>query len=257
MSCSGGDIRGKPFFGGSDDAHQSWPPTIANRTASGFESGPFDPLSYQGTSLDLGCDARHTTERSGHDASVWDRVVPIDRSAEIFYASRQDVGASVVTTQESSVVEPFGQRLAEAQRAAQARQFGRAETLLSALLQERPESVEALDLLGFVLFFSGRAAEAEAVCRRTLTLDPDHPYALSGLGVCLCAQGNSEQGIAALRRAIELRPEWLDPRWDLCVVLLEAGRLNEAARVLEEAAKCLPADTARWELLRQRIEQAR
>jgi len=223
----------------------------------GFESGRFGPLSYQGSSLDFGCDARHATERSGHDASVRDRAVPIDRSAEPFYASRQVVGAGVVTTPESSVVEPFGQRLAEAQQAAQARQFGRAETLLSDLVQERPESVEALDLLGFVLFFSGRAAEAEAVCRRTLTLDPDHPYALSGLGVCLCAQGKSEQGIAALRRAIELRPDWLDPRWDLCVVLLQAGRLNEATRVLEEAAKCLPADTARWELLRQRIDQAR
>jgi len=123
--------------------------------------------------------------------------------------------------------------------------------LLDGLSSEHPEDLEALDLLGFALYFAGRPAEAETACRRALALDPGHAYAHKGLGLCLAAQGRLAEGRQSLERAIALKPEWADPRWDLTVVLLRAGHRREAAEVLSRAERELPAEAARWRRLRR------
>lgn len=141
----------------------------------------------------------------------------------------------------------FKALLDEAMGAAQRRDFGRAENLTREVLAARPESVRALDLLGYVLYFQERPAEAEAICRRTLELRPDHPYALKGLGLCLAKRGETESAVASIERAIALKPDWFDPYWDLAVTLVDAGRQADAVAVIQRGRTALPARDSDWE----------
>jgi Flp pilus assembly protein TadD len=86
-----------------------------------------------------------------------------------------------------------------------------------------------------VLFAQGRPAEAEAVCRHTLSVAPDHPYAWKGLGVCLAERGETDAAVTALARACALAPDWADARHDLFAVLSRAGRAAETQAVLARA----------------------
>jgi tetratricopeptide (TPR) repeat protein len=159
-------------------------------------------------------------------------------------------------------------RLDIAHQAANNRDFARAEQLLHDVLSQLPteiHSVEpseretcllALDLLGFVLFFQGRPEEAEQACRRAIAVAPDRAYSNKGLGLCLAKQGKVDEGLPYLRRAIALQPEWLDPRWDMAIVLHEAQRFEEALAVLVEAECALPAERMRFVQLRQVVADA-
>ncbi|MGC4066583.1 MAG: tetratricopeptide repeat protein [Polyangiaceae bacterium] len=144
--------------------------------------------------------------------------------------------------------------LGEAQEAAVARDYARAERLLGLVLAAQPCEIRALDLLGFVLFFQGRYAEAERACRRVLDLDSRHAYAHKGLGLCLARQGRVEEGVACLEEAIRIEPRWFDPRWDLAVVFKEAARILDALRVLREAESELPEHRGRYSAFREELE---
>jgi Flp pilus assembly protein TadD len=146
--------------------------------------------------------------------------------------------------------------LAQAEEAARAKDFARAESLLRDHLSGDPDHVGALDLLGYVLYFQDRAEEAEAVCRRTLELSPDHPYALKGLGLCLGKRGDVEGARRSIERAMELEPSWFDPYWDLCVVLVDAGRIADAFGVLTRARAALPDRQSEWDRMERHTRAA-
>jgi tetratricopeptide (TPR) repeat protein len=120
----------------------------------------------------------------------------------------------------------------------------------------RPEDIRALDLLGYVLYFQEKPAEAEAVCRRTLDLAPNHAYALKGLGLCLAKAGNLSAAIDSIERAIAAKPDWFDPYWDLAVTLVDAGRTSEVIAVLRRARAALPGRTAEWDRMERHARAA-
>jgi tetratricopeptide (TPR) repeat protein len=124
---------------------------------------------------------------------------------------------------------------------------------LEAALAADPRHLRALDYAGFVLFFLGRFAEAEAMCVRALEVAPDHAYAMKGLGLCVARQGRVDEGVASLRRAIAREPAWFDPYWDLGVVLRDAGRRDEALAVLDEGARAVPSKKADFEAFRREL----
>jgi Flp pilus assembly protein TadD len=146
--------------------------------------------------------------------------------------------------------------IAQAEEAARAKDFVLAESLLRNHLSGDPDHVGALDLLGYVLYFQGRAEEAEAVCRRTLELSPDHPYALKGLGLCLGKRGDIEGARHSIERAMEIEPRWFDPYWDLCVVLVDAGRIADAFGVLTRARAALPDRQSEWDRMERHARTA-
>lgn len=140
-----------------------------------------------------------------------------------------------------------------AAKAATRRDFACAIVGLEAALLEDPTNLRALDLAGYALFFEGRFAEAEQMCRRALAASPDHAYAHKGLGLSIAKQGRTDDGIASLRRAIALRPGWADPYWDLGVVLRNAGRVDDALDVLARGAEAVPDRRADFETFRKQL----
>lgn len=147
-------------------------------------------------------------------------------------------------------------KLAEARRLADQRDFAGAERVVQEALRERPNDVPMLDLLGYLLYFLGRPAEAEDACRRALTLRPDHFYAHKGLGLCLARRGAIDEALEHLERAIELNPAYGDLYWDLCVTLVDAGRFAAVADVLRRARAEVPAREVAWARIEVHAAQA-
>ena len=143
-----------------------------------------------------------------------------------------------------------------AKNAVKERDYGQAEALLSQLLALEPKHLNALDLMGFVLFFQGRYAECESYCLRALEIAPRHVYALNGLGMALSRQGHLERGVEVMTQAIEINPTWPEPYWDMAVVLIEAGEAARAIEVLARGIANIPASRARFERLLNRIKDS-
>jgi radical SAM protein with 4Fe4S-binding SPASM domain len=136
-------------------------------------------------------------------------------------------------------------------RLAMSGELEQAEALLCEVLTADPKSVPALDQLGFVLYGRGRFAEAEQACRRSLELGSDNPYANKGLGLCVAKQGRVHEGIASVEKAIALAPKWFDPYWDLGVMLIDAGRFDDALQVIASGEAAVPSRSAEWARLRR------
>jgi tetratricopeptide (TPR) repeat protein len=145
-----------------------------------------------------------------------------------------------------TVNESLQEKLAIAREAAIKGNYAQSEHLLRQVLDANPSELEALDLMGFVLFFQGEPGEAAEMCLSALRLDPEHAYAMKGLGLCLSRLGDVDSGIAWLVRAISKQPDWFDPRWDLAVVLIDNGRRPEAVAVLKAAVAALPQERDRF-----------
>ncbi|HQP35163.1 MAG TPA: tetratricopeptide repeat protein [Polyangiaceae bacterium] len=147
-------------------------------------------------------------------------------------------------------------KLAEARRRAEARDYGATARLARELLEQSPDDVVTLDLLGYALYFLGQLEEAESVCRRTLELSPEHAYAFKGLGLCLAKRGRIDDGVTALERAIALKPKWFDPYWDLSVSLVEARRYGAVFEVLRRAREALPDRATEWDKMEKHARAA-
>jgi tetratricopeptide (TPR) repeat protein len=89
--------------------------------------------------------------------------------------------------------------------------------------------------LGRALWYEGRYAEAAEQYRAILRDVRDDPDALWGLGLALGDGGNAFGADSAFRAALLRRSGIVDLRLDYARILLQGGRLDEAAAQLEEA----------------------
>jgi tetratricopeptide (TPR) repeat protein len=128
----------------------------------------------------------------------------------------------------------------QARKAIETRDFAGARDALESLLETDANHIEALDLLGFVYYFLNSPADAKVCCERVLAQKPDHAYAVSGLGTCLCALGQVDEGLAHYERAMQLAPKWVEPRHDMIVALVNAGRLEAAQKKYDEYVSEFP-----------------
>ncbi|HHJ20892.1 MAG TPA: tetratricopeptide repeat protein [Gammaproteobacteria bacterium] len=78
--------------------------------------------------------------------------------------------------------------------------------LYSDFLQQQPEHVDALHLMGVASYQNDDLAGAEQYFRRTLELQPEMSEAHCNLGNVLNSQGQTRQAISAYLKAIELNP---------------------------------------------------
>ena len=93
-------------------------------------------------------------------------------------------------------------------------------------------------LLGNAYFAGGRFASAEAAYKDSLSLLPNQPQLILKLALVSIAQGKSGEALAQLDAA----RDYLDPS-DYGLALALAGQPNQAANVLEAAARAVGADS--------------
>jgi Flp pilus assembly protein TadD len=136
-----------------------------------------------------------------------------------------------------------------ARQAVQEKRLDTAANIITRALENEPDHIGALDLLGFVRFFQKQYTECEQCCRRVLELKPGHAYALSGLGMALARQDRLEEGVKMLEQAMAAKPAWPEPYWDLAVILIEAGDKARAAEVLNQGKVNAPNAAARFDKL--------
>ncbi|HBQ26626.1 MAG TPA: radical SAM/SPASM domain-containing protein, partial [Syntrophomonas sp.] len=82
---------------------------------------------------------------------------------------------------------------------------------------------------GYVSFRLGNYQSALKANDQVLQRKPGDVYALKGKGICLCRLGKYDDGIELLQKAASLTDaSFMDPYYDLAVVLSETGRKSEA-----------------------------
>jgi radical SAM protein with 4Fe4S-binding SPASM domain len=113
-----------------------------------------------------------------------------------------------------------------------------AERCLEKALSIEPDNLTALTLSGYVWFKLGDFDKSLKTNRKAVAMNPKDAYIQKGLGVSLAKCGHVEQGIEALRKSISLTSsDFMDPYYDLAVILYENGRFQEAILVLEQGCE--------------------
>jgi tetratricopeptide (TPR) repeat protein len=141
------------------------------------------------------------------------------------------------------------------QRAA-AGDFAGAEPLLAQVAEARPNSGQALHLLGQARLKLGRFAEAREPLERAAKFLPKEAAAQVNLAGCLSVLGEHEAALAALDRAQRLKPGDAAIAHNKGRALEALGRLDEAEHAYNEALsidhRLMPSLSARANLLAAR-----
>ena len=139
---------------------------------------------------------------------------------------------------------------------AQAGDFAGAEPLLAELVRERPNSGQALHLLGQARLKLGRFAEAREPLERAAKFLPKEVAAQVNFAGCLTVLGEHEASLWALDRAAKLKPGDPAINHNRGRALEALGRVEEAERAYDEALladhRLMPSLTARAGLLEAR-----
>ena len=148
-----------------------------------------------------------------------------------------------------------------------------AEQIYRSLLQQQPESIDALNLLGallhelgrydealpcfeqvlalrpaaeshnsvaIVLKAQGKYAEAVEQYRQALALKPNQPEVMSNLGNALKESGSVEEAIACYQDAIALNPNYAEAHNNLGISFKDQGKLDEAIQSYQTALRLKP-----------------
>ncbi len=116
-----------------------------------------------------------------------------------------------------------------------------AEQVYRRLLEQQPDYVDALNLLGALIYQQGRFHEAVSCFEQVLILQPDNPDSYNSMGVVLKGQGNAEAAATYYRQALALRPDQPEVHNNLGNALWQLGDLEAAIAAYEQALTLYPA----------------
>lgn len=103
-----------------------------------------------------------------------------------------------------------------------------------------PSNILARHQLATLLYKLGHIERAIAEWRITLRIDPTHPQAMTALGIALYKRGEKAEGEKLLRRAMSLQPPHAPAYASLASLFYDDHHLSEAAAVLEQAMQTYP-----------------
>ncbi|MBF2026439.1 MAG: tetratricopeptide repeat protein [Oscillatoriales cyanobacterium C42_A2020_001] len=115
-----------------------------------------------------------------------------------------------------------------------------AEQVYKLLLQEQPHSVDALNLLGALVYEDKRFEEAQNYFERVLTLQPG-AESHNSMGIVLKAQGKHAEAVEHYQQALALKPNQPEVLSNLGNALKELGKLEEAIAAYQQALSLNPA----------------
>ena len=124
--------------------------------------------------------------------------------------------------------------------------IGRRDEALAEM--KRAQEVEPLTPLfaadrGWLYWLVGQYDEAIEEVRKALELDPNFAYGLYVLGGVYAEKGMYAEAIAAHQKAGAVDPDW---RWGLARTYAQAGRKDEARRILAKFLEEKPKPTGAW-----------
>lgn len=134
--------------------------------------------------------------------------------------------------------------------------FASAEPLFARMVEARPNSGQALHLLGQARLKLGRFAEAREPLERAASFLPKDPSAQVNLAGCLSVLGDHAAALVALDRAAHFNPGNAAIAHNRGRALEALGRADEAERAYDDALsidhRLLPSLSARANLLEAR-----
>ncbi len=115
---------------------------------------------------------------------------------------------------------------------------------LVSLVNEEPDSPEALQRLGTVLMHQGRSAEAESLFQAALARDPDYVDAMLGLGQIEAQRGDTINALKRFEMAIAIDPRRPRAYFFLGQAREAVGQVDEALAAYFRALEADPNDVA-------------
>ncbi len=112
------------------------------------------------------------------------------------------------------------------------------------LLEDDPDNIEALEVLGDTELELGHGREADLVFSHLLDLQPDEPIYLTGQAIARFLHADFEGAVHSASAALEAVPDLTEAHAYLGLCLERMGRLDEAAEHLDRAAQLDPAGWA-------------
>jgi Flp pilus assembly protein TadD len=112
-----------------------------------------------------------------------------------------------------------------------------AEKLCRLILQEIPQQVDAMQLLGTILSETGRYAEAAQILQEVIRQAPGHAHLHNNLGMTFHRLDKLNQAISQFRKALEIRPDFEKALNNLGVTLMKLGRIEETVTACNKAIR--------------------
>lgn len=125
----------------------------------------------------------------------------------------------------------------EARRLMGARRLQDAETTLESVLEQSPQNLSALVLLGSVRIMGGQAAKAVVPLERAAALAPLNADVQFNLGLARLGRGDAPGAEKAWRRTLQLAPRYRDAAVNLVDLLAKTNRLAEAESALADSRR--------------------
>lgn len=107
-------------------------------------------------------------------------------------------------------------------------ELSQAEQICFSILEQQPNQVEALQLLGIIACKTGLVEEGIAHYQKLIALRPDWAETYYNLGKALKQRGNFEEAIAHFQQALSKRADFVEAEYNLGHTLQELGKLDEA-----------------------------
>jgi predicted O-linked N-acetylglucosamine transferase (SPINDLY family) len=115
-----------------------------------------------------------------------------------------------------------------------------AEWICQQILQQQPNSTEALDLLGRMAHQAGKLEEAIAYYQKLIALLPDYAEAYYNRGSVLHSLGQLVDAIADYQQAIRLQPDYTEAHYNLGYAFHQQGNLSAAIEHYQQAIALNP-----------------
>jgi tetratricopeptide (TPR) repeat protein len=109
-----------------------------------------------------------------------------------------------------------------------------AEAICHEILQAKPSTVSALDLLGAIALQQGKTQVAVELIAKAIRLDSKNPEYFNNLGLAYHEQGFLDDAIRQYQRAIALAPNYADAHYNLHAALLNAENTDPALSCLKK-----------------------
>lgn len=122
--------------------------------------------------------------------------------------------------------------------------WGEAELYLKRAVEQTPEDIGALMLLGNCHLQMGKTKSGADVFRRILALDDSLPGPYHNLGVCFFLEGDQTRGIEYCQKALERNEDYVLAMHKLILAWLEMGQWGKARTMIRRALRVEPDNLA-------------